>query len=240
MCAWVSQRSRLRGRGALTLKLVAFDLDGTLVDSIADIAGAANAALVEYAGAESALSPAVIRSFVGGGARQLVERCLAHVFGRTPRPHDVETVFGRFIILYRERLVCETRLFPGLDIVLRALKDRGVRLAILSNKPGEMSRALIVGLGLDGAFSDVIGGDDIDTKKPDPAGLRMLMSRADALGRETVLVGDSRVDVETAANAGAFSAGVLWGYDTEQMLQARPNVTADTPGELLERLVRYF
>ncbi len=215
------------------IRLVAFDLDGTLIDSIGDIASSANHVLVERYGPLARLPLARVRGFVGGGARQLIERCLASM-GRPEA--DVEPVFRRFLPVYRARLVETTLLFPGLRDALGLIEPHA-RLAVLTNKPGEMSRILVHALGLDGRFLGVIGGDDLKTRKPDPEGLLSLAARAGVRPDETALVGDSAIDIRTARNAGAVSIGVLWGYDREGMAKEGPDVTVQAPIEIAE-LVR--
>ena len=208
--------------------LVAFDLDGTLVDSIGDIARSANEALVERFGPSAELPVEVVKGFVGGGARLLIERCLAAI-GEPPA--GVDPVFERFLPLYRARLVETTRLFDGLFEALWVI-ERHATLAVLTNKPGDMSRSIVDALGLRGRFLDVIGGDDLATRKPDPEGLRLLATKAGVPIERVALVGDSAIDVRTAQAADALSIGVLWGYDREGLLAAKPDLVVDTPAAL--------
>ncbi len=212
-------------------RLVVFDLDGTLVDSIGDIASSVNQTLVERYGASGALPLGTVRGFVGGGARQLIERCLDAL--RQPAA-DVATVFERFLAVYRTRLVETTRLYPGM---LEALDElaKHADLAVLTNKPGDMSRSILRELGLASRFIEVIGGDDLKTRKPDPEGLLKLVALADVRPAETIMVGDSGVDVLTARNAGARAIGVLWGYDRAGLESARPHVLASTPADIVAR-----
>lgn len=210
-------------------RLVVFDLDGTLVDSIGDIATSVNAALVERFGEAGSLPMATVRGFVGGGARQLIERCLAAL----SRPaSDINLVFDRFMPIYRARLVETTLLYPGMRDALDAVSARAA-VAVLTNKPGEFSRAIVGALGLEGRFTGVVGGDDLKTRKPDPEGLLKLCATAGVSSSEAALVGDSAVDILTAKNAGALSVGVLWGYDPEGVEREKPEVTLAHPAELL-------
>jgi phosphoglycolate phosphatase len=223
----------MTSRSAPARRLVVFDLDGTLVDSIGDIATSVNLALVERYGPLGSLPTESIKSFVGAGARQLIERCL----GALRRPVD-ETipVFERFLTIYRGRLVETTRLYPGMAQALADI-SRHAALAVLTNKPGEMSRAIIEALALSERFIGVIGGDDLKTRKPDPEGLLELAARAGVRPQDTFMVGDSGIDVVTARNAEALSIGVLWGYDREGVLREGPNFIARTPGDLPHALV---
>lgn len=209
--------------------LVVFDLDGTLVDSIGDIAISVNAALLErYGGGSGSLPLSTVRGFVGGGARQLIERCLA-ALGQPAS--DIDLVFDRFMPIYRARLVETTLLYPGMRDALDTVGARA-RLAVLTNKPGEFSRAIVSALGLEGRFVGVIGGDDLKTRKPDPEGLLELCARAGVPPAEAALVGDSAVDIVTARNAGALAVGVLWGYDSEGVKREKPDALIRTPADL--------
>lgn len=217
-------------------RLVAFDLDGTLVDSIEDIARSVNEALVERYGASGALPVDSVRGFVGGGARQLIERCLALL---EKPPGDLTPAFERFLSLYRSRLVEATILYPGMREVLGEI-GKHAKLAVLTNKPGEMSRAIVRELGLDRCFIEVIGGDDLPTRKPDPEGLLKLAGLAQVRPDETALVGDSAVDVLTARNAGGLAIGVSWGYDRAGMERERPDLCAQDPAHLARLLIGEF
>jgi phosphoglycolate phosphatase len=215
-----------------TKRLVVFDLDGTLVDSIGDIASSVNLALVERYGAAGSLPTEAIKSFVGAGARQLIERCLAAL----KRPAEETTpVFERFLTLYRGRLVETTRLYPGMTHAIDEI-GKHAQLAVLTNKPGDMSRAIVAALGLSERFIGVIGGDDLKTRKPDPEGLLELARRAGVRPQDTFMVGDSGIDILTARNAGTSAIGVLWGYDRDGVLREAPDFIARTPGDLPEQV----
>jgi phosphoglycolate phosphatase len=187
-----------------------------------------NAALVERYGDAGRLPAETVRGFVGGGARQLIERCLGAL---SRGGDDVGEVFDRFLPIYRARLVETTLLYPGMRDALDAIAPRA-RMAVLTNKPGDFSREIVRALGLAGRFIDVIGGDDLKTRKPDPEGLLKLCAMAGVPPAEAALVGDSAVDIQTAKNAGALAVGVQWGYDREGMEQAAPNATFAHPAEL--------
>jgi len=211
-------------------RLVVFDLDGTLTDSLGDIAASVNETLVEAYGEGGRLSQSAVRGFVGGGARQLVERCLA-ALGRDSA--DVGRVFERFLTIYGSRLTETTRLFPGMAEALDRI-GASARLAVLTNKPGGMSRTIISDLGLAERFIAVVGGDDLKTKKPDPEGLLQIAAQAGVRAEETALVGDSAVDIRTARNAGVLAVGVLWGYDPEGVVREKPDVVVEEPRELIQ------
>lgn len=209
-------------------RLVAFDLDGTLVDSIGDIARSANEALSEKYGPEGALPVDTVRNFVGGGARLLVLRCL-EALGKPIG--QVDEVFERFLYIYRSRLVETTHLYAGMREALDVI-GRHAMLAVLTNKPGAMSRVIVRELGLDDRFVGVVGGDDLATRKPDPEGLRTLAARAKVRVEDAALVGDSAIDIQTARNAGALAIGVLWGYDRGGVERENHGVLVETPRAL--------
>lgn len=210
-------------------RLLAFDLDGTLINSIGDIASSVNRALLDHYGADGLLPLEAVRSFVGGGARQLIERCLAAL----ARPGaDADPVLGRFLRVYSARAVETTCLYPGMREVLEEAAKHA-KLAVLTNKPGDMSRQIVRGLDLDRFFISVIGGDDLGTKKPEPEGILTLATLAGADPEEVALVGDSAVDVLTARRAGALAIGVRWGYDRPGMERERPDLVARAPADIL-------
>ena len=209
-------------------RLVVFDLDGTLVDSTADIATAFARAVERVAPGTPPLDVPVVRSLIGNGARNLVERGLARLGVSQP----VAAVLPVFLEEYRSSLLDTTRLYPGTAEALAALQPRV--LAVLTNKPGDLSRALVEGLGLGHVFARVIGSGDGPASKPDPAGLILLMEEFATPPAETLMVGDSPVDVATGRAAGVAVAGVAYGLDPERLAAARPDFTIGHPRELLE------
>jgi phosphoglycolate phosphatase len=145
----------------------------------------------------------------------------------------VEPVFERFLPIYESRLVETTLLYPGMREALDLMAATGrAQLAVLTNKPGSMSRMIVRALGLDGRFMGVIGGDDLRSRKPDPEGLLKLCATAGVAPSGAALVGDSAVDILTAKNAGALAVGVLWGYDREGVEREHPDVTLAHPADL--------
>jgi phosphoglycolate phosphatase len=213
-------------------RLVVFDLDGTLIDSSADLVRSVNATLARIAPQAPALPPDRIRSFVGHGARTLVERTLAEA--RLAR--RAEDVLPVFLDVYRAHLLDETRLYPGVAEAIEGLD--GYRLAVLTNKPGDMSRTILEGLGVAHRFVRIWGPEDVPARKPDPAGLRRLMEEAGAGPEETAMVGDSAVDVRTGRAAGVLTVGVSYGLDPEGLRAEPPDVTLDDLRQLRRHLDR--
>ena len=217
-----------------SLRLLVFDLDGTLIDSRQDLCNSVNATLVNFG--LIPLPDEVIASFIGDGAAMLIRRALA-VPGElppgSPAPDDAffDEAFAYFLAYYREHKLDFTTVYPGVFEALESLKsfpDGTPRpMAVLTNKPVGPARAICKGLGLSPYFFRIYGGDSFATKKPDPLGLLALMAEADVTPEETLMIGDSDVDVRTARNAGAWVLGCTFGLAPESLEEAHPDVAVD-------------
>jgi phosphoglycolate phosphatase len=185
--------------------LVVFDLDGTLIDSRRDLADAANR-LIEERGA-APLSVDAITAMVGEGAGVLVRRALTQAGVEPDLPRDLD----RFLELYDQRLLVHTTLYPGVRDALDVLAARGP-LAVLTNKPQRPTDVILDGLGVRARFTAVIGGDTTFGRKPDPAALLELVRRAGVTAGDTILVGDSAIDVRTARAAATRLCAVRYGF----------------------------
>jgi len=208
-------------------RLLIFDLDGTLVDSSRDLAAATNAALERVAPGTAPLPLAAVTSFVGEGARVLVERSLRHSGLELP----ADEVLPVFLECYAGRLLDTTRLYPGIAEALDALRPQ--TLAVLTNKPGPFSRTILEGLGVAGRFARIWGAGDVAARKPDPSGLLQLLAELAAAPGEAAMIGDSATDVATARAAGVVSVGVAWGLDPVGLRAAQPDLVLEHPRELL-------
>lgn len=207
--------------------LIVFDLDGTLIDSAQDLAIATNQTRAHF-GMEP-LDAKVIHSYVGNGAAMLVRRAL----GPEASDERVEEAVLYFVKYYRAHALAHTQLFPGVAAMVNELAGQGHTLAILTNKPVKISTDIVAGLGLGAQFRRVYGGDSFTQKKPDPVGITTLMSETASAPRNTWMVGDSSVDVQTARNAQVRACGVTWGFQPESFAQHPPDVLIKSPAELL-------
>lgn len=195
-------------------RLIAFDLDGTLVDSRRDLADSANQLVGELGGAP--LSEDDVGLMIGEGARVLVQRVLKAA-GLPEREHALP----RFLEIYDARLLNSTVPYDGIVEALHAARTHG-RVAVLTNKPLRPSTRVLEGLGLRSLVAEVIGGDGPHGRKPDPAGLRALMAWAGADARHTLLVGDSAIDRDTASRAGVRCCLAEYGFGRHTVTTGHP------------------
>jgi phosphoglycolate phosphatase len=186
--------------------LAVFDLDGTLIDSRRDLADSANEMLAGY-GARS-LEEEQIASMVGCGAPTLVKRVTAAANVDAP----LEEALARFLAAYDERITHHTRPYEGVPVLLDELRSRAMAMALLTNKPLKQSVRILDAFGFSKYFHWVVGGDGPWPRKPEPDGMRFLMRQAAAGPRETVLVGDSTIDLQTSRNAGVRICLARYGF----------------------------
>jgi phosphoglycolate phosphatase len=226
------------------LKLLVFDLDGTLIDSAQDLCNSVNATLEAFN--HEPLPDPAIASFVGNGAPMLMRRSLALASNLSPDDVDPELLdkaYLFFLQYYREHKLDFTYAYEGVLEALKALHDvheapGGTKrtMAVLTNKPVRPARGICEGLGLAAFFPYIYGGDSFTAKKPDPMGLRRLMEETGATPEETAMIGDSQVDMVTARNAGAWAVGCAFGFGPQTLMETPPDVLVDRAADWTEAL----
>ncbi|MGD0499867.1 MAG: HAD-IA family hydrolase [Bryobacteraceae bacterium] len=210
------------------MKLLIFDLDGTLIDSRLDLAHSVNATRAHMG--MPPLDNHRVYSYVGNGAPVLIRRAL----GEQATEAEAQEALEFFLEHYREHALDFTAFYPGVRESLGRLHAAGKRLAVLTNKPVKISRAIVDGLGAGGMFFRVYGGNSFEFKKPHPIGVETLLGEA-GVGRDSALmVGDSSVDIRTARNAGVRACGVTYGFQPETLADPAPDILVDRMEDLAD------
>ena len=207
------------------VKLVIFDLDGTLIDSAEDIAHSVNEVRDQLE--VSPLPLATIEGYIGNGVRRLLELALAD-----SERDVVDRAHELYLPIYRRRLLDNTRPYPGVVPALEELDGSERTLAVLTNKPVRESVMILEGLGLRRHFAFVYGGDSFEHKKPDPTGAEHLLDDVGVGCDETLFVGDSSVDLETARRARVPCCLVTYGIQPERIASLEPDYRVDDLREL--------
>jgi phosphoglycolate phosphatase len=206
------------------VRLLVFDLDGTLVDSKLDLALSINAMRTEMGLAPLPLD--LIATYVGHGVTVLVRRSL----GTLATSENIEKGLAFFLAYYRDHMLDHTAPYPGVAEALDNLG--GHKMAVLTNKPVKFSRDMLTQLGFTSHFAYIYGGDSFPQKKPDPMGLHRLMEDLQISAHETLMVGDSDADVLTGQNAGAWTCGVTYGFGADTLQNVSPDLLIDDLREL--------
>ncbi len=218
-------------------KLLIFDLDGTLIDSSGDLALAVNHMLTTLNLATYDLD--TIHHWVGNGAETLVKRALS---GSTTIDTTLEESYWRealeiFLDFYAKNLAVATVTYPNVPTTLKTLKERGYRLAILTNKPYPFVEPILEALGLDDLFELILGGDSLEKKKPDPMPLLHVCQKLGISTNESVMIGDSKNDILAAKSANMDSIGVTYGYNYgESIKHYEPTVVYDKFEDIVKSL----
>ena len=221
------------------IRLLVFDLDGTLIDSRLDLIHSVNA-MLQHIG-RPALDGHVIASYVGDGAPALVRRAI----GDANDEARFRAAMEYFLGYYRIHKLDHTTVYAGMAETLAGLADpsrgnpsNGVRrqMAVLSNKPVNPSRDIVQALGLGEFFVRIYGGNSFLTKKPDPLGVQTILHETGVAADEALIIGDSSIDVLTGRNAGMWTCGVTYGFAPHSLEEVPPDVRIETPRELGELL----
>jgi phosphoglycolate phosphatase len=207
------------------IKLVIFDLDGTLIDSLPDLVDATNQMRASFG--LTPLSEEEVRRLIGQGARSLVERALAG-FGT----EQVEEGLERFLRYNLEHIADKTRAYPGVVETLQALKALGYPLCVLSNKNVALCREVLSRLDIEGFFPTVFGADSLPYRKPSPEPVLALLKEFGVAAGECLLVGDSINDVAAGQGAGVVTVGCTYGYGDLTELAGADYLVADFPALL--------
>ena len=214
------------------IKLFVFDLDGTLIDSRLDLIHSVNAMMRHLDRPE--LPGDVVASYVGDGAPMLVRRAL----GDPEDQNQLDRGLQYFLEYYREHKLDYTHLYDGVKETLAAIRQsqngRPRHMAVLTNKPVNPSRAIVEALGVAEFFTSVYGGNSFPTKKPHPHGLLTILKETNSAPEESVMIGDSSIDIVTGRNASLWTCGVTYGFAPHTLDDAKPDVVVDTPQELAQ------
>ena len=214
------------------VRVLIFDLDGTLIDSKLDLALSINA-MLEYMG-RAPVAHETIYGFVGNGAPILVRRSLTEGVAAEITDAEADRGLAYFLSYYRAHMLDNTVAYPGVREGLALLAEHP--MAVLTNKPVNFSRAILDGLDLSRYFQYVYGGNSFEKKKPDPMGVHILLQDLNASPAEAMMIGDSDVDVRTARNAGIWACGVTYGLGIEGLRTNLPDLLVDSLTDLPSHL----
>lgn len=214
-------------------KAVIFDLDGTLADSLESIQYCAN-----YAIGTCGYPPIPLEKcklFVGDGADTLIKRCL--VYSGDIEGEFFDKAFLQYQLFFKDHCMHQVKPYEGITDMLDALKRKGIRIAVFSNKPHERTVDVVEALFGKGYFDEILGQTEDRPKKPHPEGVLYLAEKLGVSIDEVVYVGDTSTDMMTGTNAGAFTVGVLWGFrDREELEKYKADVIIDKASDILSQV----
>ncbi len=215
-----------QARGIYRFDLIVFDLDGTLIDSKLDLANSVNFTRIQMG--LSQLDNSLIYDYIGDGAITLVRRAMGEGLDET----QVQRALEIFLEHYRGHLLDNTVLYQGVKETIEKLSS--VTLAVLTNKPVNLTHSILAGLGLHGRFAWVHGGDSFRHKKPNPIGLKAILHSTQIPPERTLMVGDSYIDIQTGQQAGVFTCGVSYGLGGKALGNSLPDYLIDRFDQLPE------
>ena len=223
----------VKGGISMNYEAAIFDLDGTLVNSLDDLANSANDTLHAYGFPVHEVE--AYRYFVGNGSRKLIERIL-------PEKHATDMTFveqfmSKYKDCYARNLLQKTKPYDGIMEMLEELRRRGIPMAVCTNKHQSAAEMIVKTLFPHGIFQEIIGDQEGLPRKPDPQKVLRIMRDFGVTGEQTAYFGDTDVDMDTARNAGAFAVGVLWGFRAREELVAHgADILLTHPMELFEKV----
>lgn len=211
-------------------RCVIFDLDGTLVDTIEDLGLACDFVLDKH-GIKPKWCIDDYKKFVGNGAKLLVKRAFENKLGES----DLESAYNEFKVKYNEIKLDHAHVYPGMDIVVNRLRCAGIKLAVCTNKPDKAAKGMIDALFNKNIFHIVQGALDNRPKKPDPQVPSEILSSLSVSADETVWIGDSNVDMESAHHLGCVGIGVSWGFrPIDNLISAGADIIVNAPEDILK------
>lgn len=216
---------------SVKFKVVVFDLDGTIADTLVDIAEATNSALIK-----NGYQPYPIESYpkmVGDGMYKLVERAAKGADRLT-----IKKIANDFLLFYDRDCLKNSKPYKGMPEVLEELRKAGVRMFVVTNKPDKQAQKIVEHLYGNGLFEGVYGNKEGRKVKPDPTLTLEVLSKAKVHPSESLFIGDSNVDIFTAANAGMMSAGVGWGFrGVDELKSAGADYIFKNPEDIIDTLL---
>ena len=221
-------------------QLLIFDFDGTLIDSVPDLADATNAMLTTLGKAPYPLE--TIRNWVGNGSKMLVERALVgkiEVLEGELTEETVDHAEQVFFDAYKNLSGSKTVAYPDVDSGLKKLRAAGFKLALVTNKPIRFVPKILQSFGWQDLFSEVLGGDSLSVKKPDPAPLLHVCEALDVTPAQAIMIGDSRNDILAGQNANMDTLGLSYGYNYGQDIrELNPTETFDNFAALVAYILK--
>lgn len=214
----------------MNYKAVVFDLDGTLIDSVADLGNAVNRVLSANGFPTHELR--MYRSFIGDGAEMMVRRALPE----DKRENNIlSNCLEQFMIDYNQNFNVDTKLYDGIPELLDYLINKGLKIAILTNKPYEITLKFVKELLSDWMFALVVGNKDNLPRKPDPSGAFLISRKLHIPTQQFVYLGDSGIDMKTATSAGMLPIGVLWGFrDRDELIESGARFLINKPLDVVD------
>ena len=212
------------------VKCAVFDLDGTLINTITDLGNACNYVIKKH-NFSASWSEDDYKKFVGNGMRKLVERAFDHSLSKA----ELEVCLKEFMEYYNKTYLDNTRPYDGIKEQLQLLKDKGIKLAVVTNKAEKAAKEIVEFLFGEGTFDVIIGQREGLPTKPDPEGVFIALKELNCTPDEAIYFGDSNVDMQTAKNANIRAVAVTWGFRSyEELAELSPYKIINNPTQIIE------